>query len=73
MYILKMVKEREKYIKTELPADAKTLGIRSLKEEYWTLPIIEEEQLEDKLKANVIPPIKYSREGIVVRFAKRKK
>jgi len=68
-----MVKEREKYIKTELPAEVKTLGIRSLKEEYWSLPILGEEQLEDKLKANVIPPIKYSREGIVVRFARKKK
>jgi delta 1-pyrroline-5-carboxylate dehydrogenase len=68
-----MIKEREAYIKTNLPAESKTLGVRGLKEEYKTLPVIREEEMWEPTVANIIPPIKYSREGIVVRFAKKKK
>lgn len=68
-----MVKEREEYIKTNLPAESRTLGVRTLKEEYVTLPVIREDEMWEPTVANIIPPIKYSREGIVVRFAKKKK
>lgn len=67
-----MVKERENYIKTQLPAESRTLGVRSIKEEYYSLPVIRDEDLNEKTTANVIPPVKYSREGIVVRFVKKR-
>jgi hypothetical protein len=71
--IKEMVKERELYIKTELPAESRTLGVRSIKETYMSLPVIREEELWEPVSVNVNPPIKYSKEGIVVRFARKKK
>ena len=68
-----MIKERELYIKTILPAESKTLGVRSSKEIYETLPVIREEDMWEPLVANIHPPIKISKEGIVVRFARKKK
>lgn len=71
--IKEMIKERELYIKTELPAESRTLGVRSLKETYHTLPVIRVEELWEPVVVNVLPPVKYSKEGIVVRFARKKK
>lgn len=73
LQLKEMVTARELYIKTNLPAESRTLGVRSLKQEYRTLPVIREEEMWEPKIVNVIPPIKYGREGIVVRFARKKK
>lgn len=68
-----LIKDRQDYIKTHIPAESNTeLGVRSIKETYIQLPCIRYEAIEPTV-VNINPPIKFSREGIVVRFAKRKK
>ena len=68
-----LIKDQETKIKTVLPAESKTLGVRSEKVTIGALPVLRFEPLEEPKTYNVIPPVKFSREGIVVRFAKRKK
>jgi hypothetical protein len=68
-----LVKEQEAKIKLNLPPESKTLGIRTEKVTIDALPVIRFEALNEPTTYNVIPPIKYSREGIVVRFAKKQK
>jgi len=68
-----MVKERESFIKTVLPAEVKTLGVRSHSLNVDRLPVIKFENLDTRKHINIVPPIKYSREGIMVRFPRKKK
>lgn len=68
-----MVKEQETKIKTVLPAESNTIGLRSEKVTIDALPVLRFEPLEEPRTYNVSPPVKYSREGIVVRFARKKK
>lgn len=67
-----MVKEREAFIKKELPPNSSTLGIRGHKATMSRFPSIEFSNIEPQVY-NIVPPIKYSREGIVVRFPRKKK
>lgn len=67
-----LVKDREKFIKDNLPAESNTIGLRSLKCEMSSFPSIEWAEIEPQFY-NINPPVKYSREGIVVRFPKKKK
>ncbi len=66
-----LVKERETFIKTNLPAESKTIGLRTLHDKPNFMPKLTFNT--NKKACNISPPIKYSREGIVVRFAKKKK
>ncbi len=67
-----LIKEREVFIKTNLPPETNTIGLRTLKNTVAVFPSISFADIEPQT-VNIVPPIKYSREGIVVRFAKRKK
>lgn len=68
-----LIKERQNYIKTNIPAESNTeLGVRVLKETITKFPSINWATIEPQV-INISPPIKMSREGIVVRFARRKK
>lgn len=71
--IKERIKERETFIKTQLPAESNTIGIRSIKDTIKTLPEIQEVPLEEERTINLNPPVKTTREGIVVRFARKKK
>lgn len=69
----KLITERQNYIKTNIPAESNTeLGVRVLKETVTKFPSISWADIEPQV-INISPPVKMSREGIVVRFAKRKK
>jgi len=68
-----LIKARQNFIKQVLPAEVKTLGVRSYKDTIDFLPILSTENFDTPKVVNIIPPIKYSREGIVVRFARKKK
>lgn len=68
-----MIKAKEVYIKTNLPATTNQIGLRTHKITVESLPVIRYENLEEPTVCNLVPPIKYSREGIVVRFAKKRK
>lgn len=68
-----LIKERETFIKQVLPAeDNKTLGIRTYKDTIDRFPSIDWSDIEPQT-FNIVPPIKFSREGIVVRFARKSK
>ena len=68
-----LIKEQETKIKIALPPETRILGLRSEKVTIDALPVIRFESLDEPMIYNVVPPIKYSREGIVVRFAKKRK
>lgn len=68
-----LIKEQETKIKTVLPAESNTIGLRSEKVTIDALPVLRFEPLEEPRTYNVSPPVKYSREGIVVRFARKRK
>jgi len=71
--LAEMIKERETSIKEVLPAEVKTLGVRTHRVEATALPVIVFKDTEEPIIMNLVPPIKYSREGIVVRFVKKRK
>lgn len=71
--LMEMINERQTFIKTTLPPDTNQIGLRSHKETIESLPVIRQESLQEELIANIVPPIKYGREGIVVRWIKKKK
>lgn len=66
-----LITERQNFIKTNLPAESKTLGIRTLQDKPNFLPKLT--FVTNDKSCNIVPPIKISRDGIVVRFAKKKK
>jgi len=69
-----LIKERQDYIKTNIPAESNTqLGVRSIKEILTEIPRITFDTLITPEIINISPPVKFSKEGIVVRFARRKK
>lgn len=68
-----LIKERETFIKTELPAESnKELGVRSIKAVVKVFPSIAFTDIEPQT-CNIVPPVKFTREGIVVRFARKSK
>lgn len=68
-----LIKDRQNYIKQVLPVESKTqLGVRTHKETIDQFPSIEFSNIEPQV-VNLIPPVKFSREGIVVRFARKNK
>lgn len=70
--IKEMIKAKQDYIKTNLPPTTNQIGLRTHKITIDALPVIRYEPIDDVI-CNLVPPIKYNREGIVVRFAKKKK
>lgn len=68
-----LIKERHEFIKTNLPSESNTtLGIRTLKQTMTKFPSLEFVDIKPQ-EYNIIPPVKYGKDGIVVRFVKKKK